>query len=167
MDIPNPVRSGLERALSVIGAAFGVLSVMKLFEAFGLTWAPVFGPVVELGDLPGEPLRGAALALGGSLPRWLTTAFASYVLMGFYFTWITQRIADHQIKRAHVEYGAGYYRRAIQEAAIMVVAWPWRLISDLSRPTFWQLSPWYVFTLAALTEMLLVVLLLSGTARFG
>lgn len=167
MHIPNPVRSTLKRALSVIGVAFGVLSVMKLFEAFGLIWVPIFGPVVKLGDLPGEPLRDAAVTLGWSPPRWLTTAFASYVLMGLYFNWITRRLADHQIKHAHIEYGAGYYRRAIQESVVMVALWPLRLASDLSKPIFWQLSPWYVFALAALAEMLLVVFLLSGIASFG
>ena len=111
MGIPNSIRDALEQALSILGIVFGVLSIMKLFEALGLSWAPALAPIIDLGSLPAEPLRQGALLLGRSLSPAIVAVVSSYLLMGLYFAWMTRVFA----LRAVTNPTAGYIRRANQE----------------------------------------------------
>jgi hypothetical protein len=53
-----------------------------------------------------------------------------------------------------------------QEAAIMVVVWPWRLASDCKKRIFFSLTPTYVLKLFLAVTLLLLVAFSFNLVRF-
>jgi hypothetical protein len=126
-------------------------------------WAPALERIVGLGSLPGESFEHAAGLFGGTVPKSVAAALSSYILMGLFFAWMTNRFARKSVTTPD----PGYIKRAAQEATIMTIVWPRRLASDLSNSRYLELSPWYVGLMLAVSEILLAISLISGLARFG
>ena len=115
--------------------------------------------VAELGDVPGAFLKDVLKLFHLELPDWVNAIFSCYVLMGGYFSWITYRIGQRIIKDSTIEMGSGYVLRIIQESAIMVFIWPWRLASDCKKRIYFFLTPIYVVSLLAAAALLFVLAL--------
>lgn len=152
-------RGVLEGVLSVVAVAVGGLSILKLFTIAGFIWNPPLDEVAELGDVPGVLLKDVLKLFHLELPNWVNAIFSFYVLMGGYFSWITYRIGQRIIKDSKIEMGSGYVLRIIQEAAIMVFIWPWRLASDCKRRIYFTLTPIFVVRLFAAAALLFVLAL--------
>ena len=152
-------RDVLEGVLSVVAVAVGGLSILKLLTIAGFVWNPPLDAVAKLGDVPGNLLEDLLKLFNLELPNWVNAIFSFYVLMGGYFSWITHRIGGKIIKNAKIEMGSEYVLATMQEAAIMVFIWPWRLASDCKRRIYFWLTPIYVVTLCAAAALLLVLAL--------
>jgi len=156
----------IENALSAIGITAGVLSVMKLFEAMGLVWNPPIYGVMRFVDLPGDLFLNAFKFFNLALPHWIGAICSFYILMGGYFSWITSRIGKKIIDGAKIEMGSRYVLAVAQEAAIMVVIWPWRLASDCKKRIFFSLTQTYVCKLFLAVAWLLLAAFAFNLVRF-
>jgi hypothetical protein len=160
-------RDVLEDLLSVVAVAVGGLSVLKLITIVGFVWSPPLDAIAKLGDVPGLLLEDMLELVGLELPNWANAVFSFYVLMGGYFSWITYRIGRRMVDRSTIEMGSRYVLAVVQEAAIMVLIWPWRLASDCKKRIYFRLSPIYVVTLFAAAALLFALALAFHLVRYS